>query len=184
MEIYRYCDDMIIVCDIEREAQEIKQAMEKRLERFSLRMNEEKTKVIYFSSRSGEGNRRRETLDFLGFTFYWGKARGGFPVLKLRTSSKRVQTKLKRVSEWCKKHRCKHKLSKLWEIFRSKLRGHVQYFGVSYNSRRVQVFLWRAIEIFYKWLNRRGGRWIEWEGFHKFMEEYPPPQARVIHRMF
>ena len=68
VEIYRYCDDMVIACDTEKEAQEIKQAMEGRLERFSLRMNEEKTKVIYFSNRWGERNRKRETFDFLGFT--------------------------------------------------------------------------------------------------------------------
>ena len=184
VEVYRYCDDMIIVCDTEREAREVKLAMEKRLERFSLRMNEEKTKVVFFSNRRMERKQKRGTFDFLGFTFYWGKSTKGYGVLKVKTSRKRVQAKLKRVGKWCKENRSRHKLSKLWSKFCTKLRGHVQYFGVSHNGRQVQKFLRRAIGIFYRWLNKRGGKWKSWESFNQFMEEFPPPRAVIIHQMF
>ena len=184
VEAYRYCDDMIIVCLTEREAQEIKLAMEKRLERFSLRMNKEKTKVVFFTKNWRAWKRKRETFNFLGFTFYWGKSLKGYEVLKLRTSRKKVQGKLKRVSRWCKEYRSKHKLSKLWEVFCSKLRGHIQYFGVSYNCQQVRKFLHQAIRIFHKWLNRRGGKGMEWESFQRFMEKSPPPRARIVHKMF
>ena len=182
VEAYRYCDDMIIVCPTKRDAEEIRLAMEKRLERFSLRMNKEKTKVVFFSKDRRDG--KRETFEFLGFTFYWGRAHEGYEVLKMKTSRKRIRAKLKRVRQWCKKHRSRHELRKLWDVFRSKLRGHIQYFGVSHNTQRVLAFLKRAIRIFHKWLSRRGGKRTNWESFRKFMEKHPPPRARVVHKLF
>jgi hypothetical protein len=46
----------------------------------------------------------------------------------------------------------------LWGWFCSKLRGHIQYYGVSYNSKGVNQFRVQAIQIMFKWLNRRSQR--------------------------
>ena len=67
----------------------------------------------------------------------------------------------------------------------SKLRGHVQYYGVSFNDQRVEKFLYEAKKIIFKWLNRRSQRKsFSWEKFSLYVEAHPLPTAKVIHRLF
>ena len=42
----------------------------------------------------------------------------------------------------------KSKLKPLWETFNTKLRGHIQYYGVSLNSDKVYAFVYQATGIF------------------------------------
>ena len=182
--MYRYCDDFIICCEREEDADKVIRALKGRMDRFSLRLNVDKTKKVRFSKNELRKGNRQETFDFLGFTFYWGKTRNGYWVPKLKTSSRRRRSKLKRVKEWCRKNRHVAKLIVLWKIFCSKIRGHIQYYGVSFNTRWVSVFVRRARHIFFKWMNRRSQKKsMNWENFRKFEEAYPLPRIRVHHRM-
>ena len=148
-------------------------------------MNVEKTKQVSFSKAKAWRGEKQGTFDFLGFTFYLGKTRKGYFTPKMKTSVKRVRRKLKVVNKWCQENRHKAKLRILWKIFCSKLRGHIQYYGVSDNSRQVEKFVWQATRIFYKWINRRSQRkTIKWEDFTKFRRSFPPPKVIVRHRMY
>lgn len=69
-----------------------------------------------------------------------------------------MKAKLNRVTEWFKQIRNKMSLKEIWNIFRAKLRGHVQYYGVSHNADQVNKFLHEATKIGFKWLNRRSQR--------------------------
>ncbi len=70
-------------------------------------------------------------------------------------------------------------------MFCVKLEGHVRYYGVSYNIACVRDFLQAAIQILFKWLNRRSQRKsFDWEKFTRFMKLYPPPRAEIYHRLF
>ena len=185
VDMYRYADDIVIVCDREEDARGIRRALEGRLRRCSLRLNEEKTKLIVFDKWRKDAEKVTETFNFLGFTIYMGKSKRGYTIPKLMTWSQRLRAKLKRVNQWCKRNRSRYRLSEMWEIFCNKLKGHVQYYGVSYNSGRVKGFICRATRIFFKWLNRRGGRHeMEWEDFIEYMKIYPPPKAKVLHNLF
>ena len=44
----------------------------KRLEKYKLELNEEKTKQVPFDKRLVAQGVKQGTFDFLGFTFYWG----------------------------------------------------------------------------------------------------------------
>lgn len=183
--LYRYCDDFVICCELGEDADRIICALQGRMERFSLKLNLEKTKRINFSRSRMQNGEKQGTFDFLGLTFYWGKSRKGYWIPKVKTSKKRKRSKRKAVKEWCRKTRHKAKLLELWKIFCSKLRGHIQYYGVSYNSREVANFVHRAVGIFFKWMNRRSQRKsFSWDRFGKFLEIYPPPKIIVQHRMF
>ena len=185
VNMYRYCDDVIIRCERAKEAEGIRRAMRRRLDKFSLQMNEEKTKIVSFSREREKQGERQGAFDFLGFTFYWGKTRRGYYVPKLKTSGKKLRSKWRRVNEWCRKYRSIHKMSKLWKIFCMKLRGHIQYFGVTFNHRRVNRFIGVATKIFLKWMNRRGSRGsIRWEDFTKYMKAFPLPRVQVHHKLF
>ena len=183
--VYRYCDDFVICCELEEDADRILCALQGRMERFSLKLNLEKTKKVGFSKSKMQKGEKQGTFDFLGFTFYWGKSRKGYWIPKAKTSKKRKKSKLKAVKEWCRKSRHKAKLLELWKIFCSKLRGHIQYYGVSFNTRSVANFVHQAVKCFFTWMNRRGQRKsFAWDRFNRFMEVYPPPRAIVHHRMF
>lgn len=185
VELFRYCDDAVICCRYEEDAKKIKVVLAKRLEKYKLKLNEEKTKLVRFSKNQLSRGIKQESFDFLGFTFYLGKSRNGRIIPKLKSSGKRISTKLKKVNDWCKGIRNKYKLPIIWTIFCSKLRGHIQYYGVSHNCDAVNGFIWKAVKIMFKWLNRRSQKKsFNWEQFRLFITRHPLPKVKVYHVMF
>jgi RNA-directed DNA polymerase len=185
VELYRYADDVIIWCQNENDAKRIYEALEKRLAKFKLRLNKEKTKLVKFSIKEACWGVQQEAFDFLGFTFYIGKSRRGHMISKIKTSGKKIRAKLKNVNEWSKRIRNRKPLAEIWKTFRAKIRGHIQYYGVSHNTDKVGEFIVRATKILFKWLNRRSQKKsFNWGKFQKFMKKFPLPKARVIHSFF
>jgi RNA-directed DNA polymerase len=166
VKLFRYADDLCICCQYESDAIRIKLALAKRLTKYNLKMNEEKTKLVTFNRESKD----KPSFNFLGFTFYWGKASRGFKVPKVMTEGKRMRAKLKKVNQWAKDIRNQYKLKIIWKKLCIKLEGHIQYYGVSFNLRKVEVFLRQASEIIFKWLNRRSQKQsFTWGKFQLFM---------------
>ena len=185
VELFRYADDVVICCETEADAHRIKVGLGKRLEKYKLEMNSEKTKLVAFSKRKARLGIRQGTFDFLGFTFYYGKSRQGQMIPKVKTSSKRIKGKLKRVKEWIRDVRSWMPKKEIWKRFCSKIRGHTQYYGVSFNIQQVNYFIYRSVKIVFKWINRRSQRKsMNWEGFKAFLKAYPTPKAKVFHPLF
>lgn len=107
---FRYGDDMLICCHNREEAKRIKRALEKRLAKYKLTLNKEKTKLVSFSKRAYTRGEKQGTFDFLGFTFYFGKTQKGNTIAKLKTNGKRKRAKLKNVNRWAKEIRNKYPL--------------------------------------------------------------------------
>lgn len=185
IRLFRYADDAIICCENTEDAMRIREGLTKRLARYKLHLNEEKTRMVSFSKKGAARGVKQGTFDFLGFTFYWGKSQRGFAVSKLRTTRKRLRNKLKKVKEWMQENRHKLKLAPLWKRFCTKLKGHCQYYGVSHNFNEIARFFNEAIKIFYKWINRRSQRSsFNWEGFTCFLKKYPAPRPKIVHKLF
>ena len=185
VSLFRYADDAVICCEKKTDAIRIKEALGKRLGEFNLQLNEEKTKLVSFDREEARQNITQETFDFLGFTFYLGKSRAGKIIPKLKTKAKGIRTKLNKVTEWIKKVRNKSRLKEIWKTFQSKIRGHIQYYGVSFNKDKVELFIYMATRIIFKWLNRRSQRKsFTWEKFNKFLELNPLPKVEIKHRLF
>jgi len=181
---FRYADDIVICCEYERDALRVRKALGGRLSRYKLSLNEQKTRLVEFA-RPRNGHPRPGVFDFLGFTFYWGRSRKGVPTPKVKTNGKRMRTKLTSVNAWGRTIRSRYPLKYIWAVFRAKLRGHIQYYGVSFNIRAVQTFLMKAMRILFKWLNRRSQRRsFTWEQFALFIKAHPLPRARVCHALF
>jgi RNA-directed DNA polymerase len=180
--LFRYCDDAVICCRYEEDARRIKIALAKRLEKYKLKLNEEKTKMVRFSKRGISQNVKQEVFNFLGFTFYLGKSRKGNIIPKVKSCGSRIRSKLKKVNDWCRGIRNKHKLPVIWKSFCRKLRGHIQYYGVSFNTRAVEIFIYQSVKIMFKWLNRRSQRKsFDWDKFSMFIERNPLPQVKIYH---
>ena len=92
---------------------------------------------------------------------------------------------LKKVNEWAKQVRNSRPLKEIWKILKAKMRGHIQYYGVSHNFERVAQFVQETKRIMFKWLNRRSQRKsFTWEGYQLFVAKDPLPEARIVHKMF
>lgn len=182
---FRYADDLVICCQYFKDATRIKSALSKRLAKYNLKLNEDKTKMVEFSKRKESRGMKQETFDFLGFTFYLGKSRKGYIIPQVKTSGKRYRNKLKRVNEWARQIRNKDPLQEIWKTFCSKLRGHIQYYGVSFNMRSIGKFSEEAKRIMFKWLNRRSQKQsFSWDKFGLYTKKFPMPAVKIHHKLF
>ena len=66
----------------------------------------------------------------------------------------------------------------------AKLRGHIQYYGMSHNYASLHNFVRSVCRIWLKWLNRRGGKPITYEKFNKFLKNYPLVKPRIVHKLY
>lgn len=179
-KLVRFCDDFVICCEYETDAMRIKTALAKRLAMFKLKLNEDKTKIVNFSRKN-----KRASFNFLGFTFYRGQSRAGFDTVKVKTEGKRMRNKLKKTAQWMRMVKDKYTLKQIWHMLRLALNGYIQYYGVSFNVRRVEVFIDKVTKIAFKWLNRRSQRKsFSWEKFELFIKANPLPRARVCHKLY
>jgi RNA-directed DNA polymerase len=181
----RYCDDMVVCCQYQHDAERVKKALASRLARYKLKMNEDKTHCVKFSKILHRRGERQGAFDYLGFKFYLGCSRSGVVIPKVRTSGSRIRSKLKKVNQWAKWVRNKYRLKQIWEMFCIKLQGHIRYYGVSFNSHAVQLFLDKAKKIIFKWLNRRSQkRSFNWDKFQLFLIQNPLPGVKVYHELY
>lgn len=185
IRLFRYADDAVICCQYSKDALRIKEALVKRLDKYKLKINEEKTKLVPFDKRLVAQGIEQGTFDFLGFTFYLGKSASGWIIPKLKTRAKTMKSKLKKVKEWIREAKDRKPIKQIWKTFKSKLRGHINYYAVSHNSGYVAQFIYEAECIVFKWLNHRSQRKsFTWKGFAKYIEEHPLPKVRIVHRFF
>ena len=182
----RYADDLVICCQTYKDAERIRRALSLRLEKYKLKMNEDKTKLVSFSRRKQKQSEDQGTFDFLGLTFYMGKSRKGRYIVKVKTSGTRLRAKLKKVNVWARSIRNKLPLKQLMKVASSKLRGHIQYYGVSHNSAKISSFIQGVKRILFRWLNRRSQRksFSSWKEFQKFLDSIEFPKAKRYHSLF
>ena len=99
--------------------------------------------------------------------------------MKTKTSSKKYNKKIKEYNEWLKVNRTMP-VKEIINKTNEKLKGHFQYFGVTYNSRMINKFRYRIIMILFKWLNRRSQKKsYTWEEFNALLKYNPIAKARV-----
>jgi RNA-directed DNA polymerase len=172
----RYADDFVCLFQLKEDAEKYYQELPKRLEKFGLKITEEKTRIISFSKHRMEENSR---FDFLGFEFRWGIGKMGKPQIKRRTSREKFRKSLVNFKEWCKENR-KLKVSDLISKLNKKLRGYYEYYGIIGNSKSLRKFYRNVERILKKWLNRRSQRKsYTWKGYKRMLNYYPLLEPRI-----
>jgi len=100
----RYADDTIAMFEHHEDAQRFMRVLPRRLEKFGLRLNLNKTRLLAFGKRCAQQAlmkaQRPATLDFLGLTHYWGRSRRGYVRVKRKTSKKRLCRALVDLNQW------------------------------------------------------------------------------------
>lgn len=150
----RYCDDFVCAFRYEKDAEKFYEALGHRLGKFELELSTEKTNIISFSRFRKEENAH---FDFLGFEFRWGVSLKGKDIIKRITSKNKLRVSLLNFKVWCREIR-DNRMRKITEILNQKLRGYYNYYGLIGNYISLWKFYTIAMEILYKWLNRRSQR--------------------------
>lgn len=175
--LIRFADDFVCGFERQQEAEAFYKVLAERLGKFGLQLSMDKTRVIRFHRQES-----KESFDFLGFEFRWGKDRTGKAHLKRRTSRKKLRSSLKRFTAWSKEVR-NLKIRDLCRLLCAKLRGYYNYYGVASNGSGLNEFYRRAIRILYKWLNRRSQKTsFTWETFKDLLRRHQIPQPRIVVR--
>lgn len=164
----RYADDFLILFQYENEARAVLEVLKKRLGKFSLEVAEDKTRILPIGRFKGT----KEDFDFLGFTFYNTKTRGGKYRLGIRTSKKKLKIKRQAAKAWMKT-RLIEPIDETMKIVSAIVRGHCNYYGVNGNLKALQSFHDYMEYITYKMLNRRSQKkGMTYEKFRRIWHYY------------
>lgn len=177
MYSFRYADDMLFCFQSFQDAVRFKAALEKRLLKFGLKLNEAKSQLCRFG-RFAEINRKRagekrKTIQFLGFTLYNKTSRKGKYTVGCRTVSSKLNTTMNSVKNWCKEN-MHQKIAWQARYLNAVLRGHYNYYGVTHNFASINAFYRYVQKMWQRYLSRRSQRgYIHWKEFYKLLERYP-----------
>lgn len=187
-EMVRFADDMVFVFQIKEDAEKFYKVLPKRLEKYGLKLHEDKSSMIRSGSKAAEeADQRGERLPvykFLGFICYWGKSRNGWWRLKYKSRADRFAGKLKGLRKYLKESLSKRRHETLEQVKRIVV-GWINYHAISDNQRRVSSFILLSKRALFSWMNRKGGkRKMNWESFGKRMKQISYPQNFRTTSMF
>ena len=185
--LLRYADDFVATFQYREDAEKFYRELGVRFSNYGLALAEEKTRILAFGRFAadeavklyGKGirqNKKPDTFDFLGFTFYCSKSRVGKFSCKVKTAAKRMRTKLTKVKEWIKENR-DMSIEKILDHLSKVLNGYFNYYAVSGNSQAVGAFKSIVLALLFKWLNRRSQRRsFTWDEFYLLLKRPNMPK--------
>lgn len=177
VNITRFADDFICCFQYADEARAFYEALKTRLSKFKLVLAEDKCKIVRFTKFILSEN---DSFAFLGFEYRWSTSRKGKPVVRLKTSKKKLKLAISSIKEWIRNN-LSLKLKELMAKYKQKLQGHWNYYGVCGNISSMSSFYWTANRIVLKWLNRRSQRKsYNQEGFENMLRHFNIPPPRII----
>jgi RNA-directed DNA polymerase len=161
----RYADDIVCHCRSEREARQLRSALEERFTSCRLQLHPQKTHVVYCK----DTNRRRVypiiAFDFLGYTFRprlvkWPQGNYGvsFQPAASRAATKEIR---KRIRLWGLQRHSERTLDDLARGVSPFIRGWINYYGQFYKSalypslRLIDEHLTRWVQRKFKRLRQR-----------------------------
>jgi RNA-directed DNA polymerase len=178
-EVYliRYLDDFVVCFQFRADALRFREVLEKRLQKFSLRLEPTKTKLVEFgrfaARHAKERGRRLETISFLGLTHFC-------------TINQKGNFMVGRKTEKLRQRRCIDHLSKIMQFDRHKplgeqakginqiLQGYYAYYGMGGNIISLHRIYRFAERYWRKMLSSRSQRGnITWETFQKIKKSFP-----------
>jgi RNA-directed DNA polymerase len=181
---FRFADDFVACFQYREDAERFRQSLKERLKEFGLGVAEEKTRCIEFGRFARENAYKRgekpKEFTFLGFTHYCGKTKEGYFKVKRRTSRKKLGESLSRFTQWAKQASHVLRKGEMLREARIRVRGHLGYYAITDNLVRCDTYVYRAMRILQKWLNRKSQRKAyTWEGFKQALAWVDWPKARL-----
>jgi RNA-directed DNA polymerase len=185
MTIVRYADDIVVGFEHESDARRFWDAMRERLQKFSLSLHPDKTRLVEFGRFAAASRRRRglgkpETFGFLGFTLVCSKSRRGRFLLQRRSRRDRMKAKLKEVSNELR-YRMHQSIPEQGNWLKQVVTGYFAYHAVPTNSAALVTF---RDEIIARWrwvLHRRSQKSaLTWTRMTKLADDWLP-KPLILH---
>src|SRR3954467_4889579 len=185
MIILRYADDIVVGFEHEANARRFWDDMRARLEKFSLSLHPDKTRLIEFgrlaaARRAQRGLGKPETFTFLGFTFICGRSRQGRFLLKRKTRRDRMRMRLQEIKDELRRRR-HQSIPEQGHWLRQVLEGYYGYHAVPTNLPALSAFRTHVLHLWRRSLERRGQRaGMTWERMARLAKDWPP-RPRILH---
>lgn len=172
--LIRYCDDFIIMFQFEDDAKRVYEVLPKRLGKFGLEIEPNKTRILPFGRFKGT----KDTFDFLGFTHYNSKTRTGKYTVGHKISKKKKKSKFQAITKWLKENR--HiGITNLIEGLNRKLVGTYAYYGINGMLGELYKLYYHARYEVLNVVNRRSQRKIKYSKYLIILERVPIAKPRI-----
>jgi len=160
VKFVRYADDVIVHCQTELEAQQLQSAIRNRLHEVGLRLNEQKTKIVYCKDYRRKLKHSQVQFDFLGFSYQPrptpsridpGRNFTVFVPEISKDNQKKIKDEIRGTIKW---NNTSQQIEQIAEKLNRKIRGWINYFGV-YGKRQLHKTLRYVDGRLIKWLSRK-----------------------------
>ncbi|MDP3559137.1 MAG: group II intron reverse transcriptase/maturase [Legionellaceae bacterium] len=184
--VVRYADDSVLGFQKHADAISCLKALTLRLDKFGLKVHPDKTRLIRFgryvlqqyAEKPSIG--KPNTFDFLGFTHYIGRKRSGEVVVKRKTKRKKSLEQLKYIRQELRR-RLHDKPCKTGRWLKMVVQGHINYYGVPFNSKALCQYVYEVRRIWLKALRRRSQRKrMNWSRFELLVDRWIP-EPKIVH---
>jgi len=184
-----YADDFVACFQYKDDAEQFYEHLIRRMRHFGLEIEENKTRLIEFGrfaerDRKERGEGKPETFDFLGFTHYCSKSRGGWYRVKRKTSKKKFAKACRNFNRKIKDMRT-WKLRAIFKRVNQMLIGYYHYYGITDNGHSLNNLKYRVERSLFYWLNRRSQKKsYTWEQFHDLLKLFPLAEPKIYDSVY
>ena len=156
----RYADDIVLHCESKRQAEAVLQAVRERLDEVKLKLNEEKSRIVYCKDYRRKEDHSNIQFGFLGFSFQPRQAQSirkpgtsftAFTAEISRDNQFKIRSSIREEVNW---RNTTQELQDIAEILNAKIRGWINYFGC-YSKRLLRRTLIYLDMKLVKWLMRK-----------------------------
>ena len=185
MIIVRYADDFVLGFQYRSDAVRFQREATARLARYGLDLHPDKTRLIEFgrfaaADRKRRGQGKPETFDFLGFTHYCRRRRGGKFGLGRQPIAKRMSRKLRAIKQALKR-RMHEDERETGQWLGQVLHGWLNYYAVPTSYHQLRRFRHYLQWLWLRTLRRRSQKdSFEWERLKALCEQLWP-RTRILH---
>lgn len=185
MIVVRYADDCVLGFQHEEDSHRFQADLGRRLAKFELELNPDKTRLLRFGTLAALQCRERGlgkpgTFDFLGFTHVCGKTRSGRFKLMRWTMRHRMGARLKDIRQALLQRR-HFPVPAQGAWLQRVVSGYYAYYAVPGNSRRLNTFREEVTKAWLHALRRRSQRSrMSWERMHALARRWIPP-VQILH---
>lgn len=172
--LVRYADDFLIMFQYENEAKQVFKLLIKRLAKFGLEMEQDKTRILPFGRFKGT----KETFDFLGFMHYNGTTRTGKYIVGHKMSKKKRNLKYKSITKWIKEHRAV-KFIEVINLLNKKLTGLYAYYGINGMLGELYKIYYHTLYALRSSIFRRSQRCLRTKIFNKILQRIPIVRPKI-----
>ncbi|MET7391806.1 group II intron reverse transcriptase/maturase [Streptomyces sp. NPDC005529] len=159
----RYGDDAVVHCASEKQANFVRDVIERRLLRFGLRLHPEKTRVVYCKQEGRDRDFPVTAFTFLGYTFRPRAAR--LPDGRLKTgflpavSGIAMKSMAKRIRSWRLGRWTELSFREIAALINPIVAGWINYYGRFYKSRLIRFLEQQINPFLVKWARRKYKRY-------------------------